>query len=162
MTDEQVHRLIAEHYQYVFRVVYKFVRRREDAEDVMQEAVILAMTKHDQLKDESKFRAWFAALAVNKALSYLSRSKWLKHERIDELLKPISYETKFEDNFFYKDAQIKLAAKACDLPPRQSMAYDLRVNKGLDFKEIAEKMGCGYNTAKTHARLATMKIKGTH
>lgn len=162
MTDQQAHKLIAEHYEYVFRIVYRIVGRREDAEDLMQDAVIRAMAKHHQLEDESKFKQWFASIAVNKALSCLKRSKWRKHENIETLLKPISYETNFEDNYFYKDAQLKLAEKAKGLPPRQSMAYDMRVNKGFNFKEIAEKMGCAYDTAKAHARLATIKIKGAH
>jgi len=162
MTDDQVHKLIVEHYQYVFNIVYRMLRTREFAEDITQEAVILVMTKHHQLEDKNKFRAWFSSIAVNKALDYLSRSKERKHENIETLLKTISYETNFEENYFYKDAQVKLAQKAQGLSPRQSIAYDLRVNKGLAYKEIAEKMGCNYNTAKAHARLATIKMKNSH
>src|SRR5205809_7028522 len=51
-----------------FRVAYGVLRRREDAEDVAQEAFVKAYRNFSQLRDRDRFRAWLVRMTWRLAL----------------------------------------------------------------------------------------------
>ena len=63
------------YYKRTFAVAYNILRRRENAEDITQDAFIKAFQNLRQLKDEAKFGAWLAVIASNLARNYLKRER---------------------------------------------------------------------------------------
>src|SRR5918912_4360791 len=61
---------------------------REDAEDVAQDALLLAFKALPSIEDPTKFAAWLSAITRNRALRFNRQESAHKHGRIefDELL----------------------------------------------------------------------------
>jgi len=63
--------LAAEDRNYVYAVVRKFLDSPADAEDVTQEALLLAHRHRDSFRGESRYRTWLYRIAVTSALGFL-------------------------------------------------------------------------------------------
>lgn len=69
--------LVEAHRRVVFRTAYAALGRREDAEDVSQEAFILAWRKLSGFRGEASFRTWLLTIVWRKALDRRrSRAAW--------------------------------------------------------------------------------------
>lgn len=58
-------RLLAGHYDMMFRVAYRFTGSREDAEDIAQEVCCALPAKLQSFRAESKFTTWVYRVIVN-------------------------------------------------------------------------------------------------
>jgi RNA polymerase sigma-70 factor (ECF subfamily) len=68
-------------------VAYRVVRQPEAAEDVVQDALLLAFKALPQLDDASRFGGWLRAITVRQALEYARRGGRVEYrEDIDELI----------------------------------------------------------------------------
>jgi RNA polymerase sigma-70 factor (ECF subfamily) len=52
-------------------VVMRFVKNRDDAEDVLQESFIKAFQKIHQFKGDVTFGAWLKRIVINKSIDFL-------------------------------------------------------------------------------------------
>jgi RNA polymerase sigma-70 factor (ECF subfamily) len=64
-----------EHRQLVFAVVRKFVDSAADADDVTQEALLLAYRHRDSFRGDSRYRTWLYRIAVTSALGFLRKRR---------------------------------------------------------------------------------------
>jgi RNA polymerase sigma-70 factor (ECF subfamily) len=67
--------LLLRHEQFVFRMILRITKVREDAEDQTQETFIRAYQNLGSFRGTSKFRTWLAQIAVNQALMCLRRRR---------------------------------------------------------------------------------------
>jgi len=69
--------LVDAHRRLVFRTAYAALGRREDAEDVSQEAFILAWRKLSGFRGDSAFRTWLVTITWRRALDRRrARAAW--------------------------------------------------------------------------------------
>ena len=61
--------------RYVHAVARRLVRDPDDAEDVTQEALLLAYRYRDSFRGDSQYRTWLYRIATTAALSHLRRSR---------------------------------------------------------------------------------------
>ena len=66
--DRDFERELVDAARLVFRVAYSVLRRREDAEDVAQEACVRAYGRFNQLRDRDRLRAWLVRMGWRLAL----------------------------------------------------------------------------------------------
>jgi DNA-directed RNA polymerase specialized sigma24 family protein len=59
----------------IFRTVHRIARNREDEEDAMQDAFLLALEHFKDLDGRSAFATWFTRIAINCSLMILSQAK---------------------------------------------------------------------------------------
>jgi RNA polymerase sigma-70 factor (ECF subfamily) len=82
------------------------VNDRQLTEDVLQEALIIAIEKFQTLRDESKFEPWFIKIAVRKAYEMMAKRNSVPVQSIDAEL-GYEFEAAAPDNAFtvtqYKD-----------------------------------------------------------
>ena len=81
---ELFHELIRPYERSVYLTAYAVLRNPEDAEEVAQETMLKAFAHLEQLRSDTKFKAWLLHIAINEAR--LRRRKDRKHiyESIDE------------------------------------------------------------------------------
>jgi RNA polymerase sigma-70 factor (ECF subfamily) len=63
----------------------RITRRREDAEDVVQQSLQKAFTHLGQFEGRSAFSTWLTRIAITEALMVLRRSRGLREVLIDDL-----------------------------------------------------------------------------
>ncbi len=69
--NRDAYRVLVERYQgRIFAIAYEIVKRKEDAEDVAQEAFVKAYLSLKGFKGESSFFTWIYRIAYNMALDF--------------------------------------------------------------------------------------------
>jgi len=68
-------RLVERHQRRVFSLVHHLVRRRDEVEDIAQEAFIKAFQAIRSYNFQSSFGTWLARITVNHCYDYLRRER---------------------------------------------------------------------------------------
>jgi RNA polymerase sigma-70 factor (ECF subfamily) len=81
-------RIVEAHLGQVWAVVARIVRRREDAEDVVQEVFLTAWRSLAGFRGEAAFSTWLHRIAVTRALNHVTRAS----ERMSRVSSPLEGE----------------------------------------------------------------------
>jgi len=150
--------LANEHKDAVYRQMIRVCGNREDAEDVLIEALLKAYRHLDQLRDSVAFRAWLAQIA--------RRVCWQLKQR--DSLMPLLQLSALEDegkqisgNNLPMEAQLasrqmkQLLGEAVDsLPPDYRSVYQLRDVEELSGREVARQLGLSLAAMKSRLHRA--------
>jgi len=159
--DNEARRALFEaFYGRTFAVVYNILRRRENAEDITQDAFIKAFQSIDQLQDQAKFGAWLTVIASNLARNYLKREK--KIILTDELPEistgSLSNDTEEAALRGLETDRVRKAIRT--LPPEQYQVVVLQYYYDLKVEEIASMLGIRSGTVKSRLFRAREKLAG--
>jgi RNA polymerase sigma factor (sigma-70 family) len=72
-----VEKLVAEHYEALYRYAYHLSGSAADAEDLTQEAFCKAQSRFSQLRDQGRAKAWLFSILRN---AYLQKARDRRHE----------------------------------------------------------------------------------
>ena len=138
----------------MFGICKRYVKRYEDAEDVLVDALFKVMTKIDMFSGNGSFEGWIRRIVVNESLMHLRKNNNFKLtvelNNID-----IKTEVSIEDDLAAEDI-LKLLAK---LPTGYRTVFNLYVVEGFKHREIAEQLGISINTSKSQLILAKKKLQ---
>ena len=128
----------------------------DPAEEVLQEVALKAHRRWDTLRDLDHPEAYLRRMIVNEHLSW--RRKWARLIPQAELREPDPAAVGFADQ--YAD-RAELVIELNKLPKRQKAVVVLRYYEGLTDTDIAELLGCGMSTVRSHMSraLATLRIE---
>jgi RNA polymerase sigma-70 factor (ECF subfamily) len=118
-------------------------RHRPDAEDLVQQAVVNALSAKDSFELGTNFGAWIARILRNRFLTNVSRRR--ETVAIDEV--PISLlelPGSQEDNF----ALNRLGEDLMRLKPEHRAILMMITIEGLSYSEVAEQLGMAVGTVK--------------
>lgn len=143
---------IIENQNRFYRLAYSYVKNQEDALDVVQNAICIALDKYEDLKNEDAVKTWFYRILVNESIGCLNRKKrelptgeeealdWAYHE------KGYEPESDLQDRIDLLDEDVQKIVK-------------LRFYEELSLKEIAEVMDMNLNTVKAKLYRGLDKLK---
>src|SRR5260370_2002669 len=75
MTRETFAGLLAPNLPSIRRLVQSRVRTRDEADDVLQQTLLYAFARRDQLRAPDKFRNWLWTIALNEVRMLLRRAR---------------------------------------------------------------------------------------
>lgn len=137
------------YYLAMYNTALGIIKQTDEAEDIMQEAFLIAFTKLYTFKGEASFGAWLKRIVVN-----LSINKYRKLEHNEELddykmnsLPDEDPEETDENYTLLKAKEILEAIKK--LKPNFSVVLSLHYIEGYDYEEIAEIMNISYANSRT-------------
>lgn len=154
-----------------FAVAFDLLGERAEAEDAVQEALVRACLRLGDLREDGAAEGWFMRTLVNQCLHVLRRRRVWRFVRglwpggSTSPSEPAS-ETPGADERLAQQAELaRLHQAMARLPARQRVALVLRHGQGLPVAEVAELLGVGEGTVKTHlvrglARLRSELSKG--
>lgn len=157
--DNDSRRVLFEaYYKRTFAVAYNILRRRENAEDITQDAFIKAFQSLHQLQDETKFGAWLSVIASNLARNYLKREKKiLLTEDLPEISSGSSPDDTEESAM--RSLEIERVRKAIRaLPSEQYQVVVLQYYHDLKVEEIAALLKIRAGTVKSRLFRARQKL----
>lgn len=148
--------------------IMKIVRNREDAEDVLQDALLKAYYHLDQFRGSSKFSTWLNRIAINSALMLLRkrrRTSETSFDRSDD--EGQSWDTwDFPDpspsaEQLYAGLQTsKLVSHAMQqLPVELRSIVDRYHDKECSTKEVADAMGITVTAVKSRLYRARRRLR---
>lgn len=150
--------LFEAYYKRTFAVAFNILRRRENAEDITQDAFIKAFQNLHQLQDEAKFGAWLAVIASNLARNFLKREK--KILLTDELPEIQSgSESNNTEEEAIRNLEVDRVRKAIrSLPHDQYQVIVLQYFHDLKVDEIAAMLNIRAGTVKSRLFRARQKL----
>ena len=156
--DSRAFDLLVLKYQHkIFALISRYVRDRDEVQDVAQEAFIKAYRALPNFRGESAFYTWLYRIAINTAKNYLvSRSR--RPPGSDVELEDAEYfetggglrEIENPENALF-GAELKAVVDGAigALPEDLRTAITLREFDGLSYEEIAEIMACPVGTVRS-------------
>jgi RNA polymerase sigma-70 factor (ECF subfamily) len=147
--------LVERYQQVVFRAALAALRSREDAEEVAQDALLLAFRKLESFRGEASFKTWLLTITWNRAMDRRRRiGDWLHRfagrddsREFDVASSQPSHETTMIAEEARRDVRLMLRT----LPPRYRDALLLSASGDHTFEEIGRLLGVPTGTAKWRA-----------
>jgi RNA polymerase sigma-70 factor (ECF subfamily) len=146
--------LVRRHQTAVYRVCYRILGSREDAEDATQEAFIRAYRKLETFQGRSGFKTWMLRLAINVSLNERGRRKELP--RREMLPEPVPGP---EEEMIEAEAAARLHKALQIVQPNHRAAVVLHDLEGLTYEEAAKSMGVPEGTVKSWAHRGRKRLK---
>lgn len=164
LTNEFWEKTYKENAPKMIGVCRRYVKSKEVAEDLMQEAFLTAINKADTFAGKGSFEAWLRRIAVNSALMYLRQQR--AHKIIDDLIENDSdHENMNEDNdkrgiIEQADfSDIELLEVIDSLPEHHKLVFNLYVIDRFTHIQIGEELNISPGTSKSHLARARKKIQ---
>jgi RNA polymerase sigma-70 factor (ECF subfamily) len=160
--------LVARHERAVYNVALRYMRSRELAEDVTQEAFLRAWRSLDTFRNDAGegFRAWLLRIASNRALDVLRARSRRPADSLDSRLDDDEsnwepeghHETPF-DFAARGDLGSRLEAALGQIHPDQRLVVILSDIHGHPYDEIAEIAGVPIGTVKSRINRGRAKLR---
>ena len=142
------------HAPVMFGVCMRYVKNREDAEDVMIEGFFKVMTNIDQFRGAGSFQGWIRRIMVNESLMFLRKQHNFRMT-VEVSNIEIKSQVSVEDELSAQDI-INLLDK---LPTGYRTVFNLYVLEGYKHREIAEMLDISINTSKSQLILAKKRMQ---
>jgi len=146
------------HKSMVLGVALRYVRCREDANDVVQETFISMYTNYVQYDAGKPFSPWMKRIAINTALMYIRKNYRYKLIENERDFAGVSFQSEEDDDQEF--TQQDLVKILQELPDGYRMVFNLYAVDGLTHKEIAEYLEITESTSRTQLLKARKMIKG--
>ena len=139
--------------QRLYRATRAILGDEVEAEQVMQDAYVLAYTNLAQFAEKAKFSTWLTRIAVNEALGHLRRrSRFVDIDSVAESEKGkrmlSSAERTPEQEVLNNELRNLLEAAVDGLPEHYRSVLVMRDVEGLDTAETAECLAISEETVK--------------
>jgi RNA polymerase sigma-70 factor (ECF subfamily) len=146
--------LVDRHQHAVFNIAYRMTGRREDAEDLAQDAFLKAYSALREFRGESSFRTWICQIATRVCIDHLrSRKETVElNEDLAVTADGPDLSTAVVDRQFIAEA-------IQSLPPHYRAAVILRHLEHRSYQEIADILRLPLATVKTHIRRARARLR---
>ena len=160
--------IINRHKDNLFNFIFSKVYDTDIANDIFQETFIKVIIKLKEGKytEEGKFLPWLMRIAYNQTIDYFRARKKLNtvsENCLQEEYSLFDFLYFTEENIESKIIKTQIeedVLKLIDiLPDEQKEVLELRIFKGLSFKEIAEDTGVSINTALGRMRYAVINLR---
>lgn len=125
----------------------RYIKDRDDAEDVLQDSFIKIFLNLNQFKNDGSFEGWMKRITVNTSLHFIKEKQKVKFETADNL-----YVVDENENEEEIDADIKaeyILECLNQLPTGYRTIFNLHLVEGFSHKEIAEKLGIKESTSRS-------------
>jgi RNA polymerase sigma-70 factor, ECF subfamily len=146
------------HSNRVFKTAYGITGKREDAEDVIQDAWLKAYLHLNTFDGRAKFATWLTRIAINTSLMILRRKRshpetsmeildgdtWL-HRDVEDQAKNV------EELYAKHESVERLRREICCLRPALRIVAEIHQSNDSSIKEVAEL--AGLSVAATKSRL---------
>lgn len=150
---------IVERYKMaLYRVMYRMVMNRDDAEDLVEEAFIKAYRSIKKFQTGRPFYSWLRRIAVNNAINFLKRERRGNIEPLEYVEKTLSNgrndPVQMTRNKMLRE---RLEGALARLPEDARIILSLKIEEDLSYEEIGRLLKIPRGTVMS--RLARARIR---
>lgn len=139
----------------MFGVCRRYVRNKEDAEDILVEGFYKVFAHIGTFQGAGSFEGWIRRIIVNECLMFLRKRQLLIAEEEISQLPDIGHDRSVEQDLDAGDILRLLEW----LPTGYRTVFNLYVIEGYKHREIADLLGISINTSKSQLILAKEKMQ---
>jgi RNA polymerase sigma-70 factor (ECF subfamily) len=154
--------LVNRYQGYVFTLVLRMIKSREDAEEVAQDVFIKAYRALAGFRGEAKFTTWLYTIAHTTCITFLRKKKLdihsLDNEKVFEAAD--SRDSGFRANLIEQKSRVNMVNEAIAmLNPDDAEIITLFYKAEQNLEEIARILKIESNTAKVRLHRARTRLK---
>ena len=146
--------LIERHKEIAYSIAFKYLKNKEDAEDVTQNAFIIVLKSIKKFRNESKFSTWLYKIVYHECLKTL-KSKNLSVEYVPQF-------SKLETHTEIQESSVNIKELLKHLKPNEFMVISLFYLQEKSIKEISQITAFGQANVKVILHRARTKLKATY
>ena len=149
--------LVARHMRSAFSIAYRVLGQREDAEDLVQDAFMVALEKIDTFRAGHRFAPWFFRILVNRGLNARKARSLRQTDAV-----PADAATREPTPHVHAErAELRerLETAMKTLPERQQVIVRLFELEGYTSPEIAEMLELSDGTVRWHLHQARQTLR---
>ena len=137
---------------------YRILHNKDDMDDVLQEALVIGITKCEQLRDETKLFQWMFKIVRREAYTHQSKASIIKLvERIKDIFEPQPLRP---DAYLISEEENAVLHKVLDTLDEQTRQIVLvKTSEGISLKEVAYRLDLNYNTVRSKYQRALDTIR---
>ena len=154
--------LVNRYQAYVFTLVIRMIKSREDAEEVAQDVFIKAYRSLADFRGESKFSTWLYTIANTTSITFLRKKKLDVHSLDNEKVFEVadSKDSGFRANLVEQKSRVNMVNEAIAmLIPDDSEIITLFYKAEQNLEEISRILRLETNTAKVRLHRARTRLK---
>ncbi len=149
--EEILTEYVTENKEKFYRIAFQYVKNEDQALDIVQDAIIKALTNLHKLKKEEYIKTWFYRILINECLQAIKKNKKENTFNIDEY----NLSTK-DDNI----AEVIDLYTAIDkLNPKLRTVIVLRFFESMSLEEISKITKVNISTTKSRLYKAIKELK---
>jgi len=148
--------LVNRHMPVVWRVAFRMLGDRQEAEDVTQETFLRAWKMLPGWEDRAKFSTWACTVAINLCRDRLKKKRPVL---MDELPEQADLALRPDQALTQKQASERITALVDALPVRQREALVLCAFEGMGNIEAADSMGVSVEALESLLARARRKLR---
>ena len=154
--------LVNRYQGYVFTLVMRMIKSREDAEEVAQDVFVKAYRSLADFRGESKFTTWLYTITNTTCITFLRKKKLdihsLDNEKVFEAAD--SKDSGFSANMIEQKSRVNMVNEAINmLNPDDAEIITLFYKAEQNLEEIARILRLEVNTAKVRLHRARARLK---
>ncbi|MDR1414549.1 MAG: RNA polymerase sigma-70 factor [Odoribacteraceae bacterium] len=155
--DWEAFRLVFErHVERLYLYAMGFVKRREDAEDIVQEVFVGLWEGRHRVSRVVSARAYLSRSVKNACIDFQLHARVERRYREEVAALRRGTDSEADDpEAIYR----RLHAALATLPPKCLEVFILGCVDGMSYKEIAEAAGISVNTVKTQVKIAYKRMR---
>lgn len=137
--------------------VRRMVVNHEDANDVLQNALIKAWTHMESYKGDSRFSTWLHRIVINEALDFLRRQRSMAtmgEGEVDKLVDKLIADPHFDGG----RAEALLQTAIAQLPDVQRTVFTLRYYDEMKYSEMSQVLNTSEGALKASYHIALRKV----
>lgn len=161
--NQNAYALLVERYQnFVFTIVLRYVKSREDAEEIAQDVFIKAYRSLKDFKGTAKFSTWLYTITTTTCITFLRKRKLEIHSLDNEKLFDVAdnIEGGMSANTIEQKSRVNMVNEAIRLLSADDAQIITLFYKGEQtLEEIAQIIGIESNAVKVRLHRARTRLK---
>ena len=154
--------IVQRHQTFVFSLVFRYIKSREDAEEVAQDVFVKAYRALADFKGASKFSTWLYTIVTTTCISFLRKKKLETHsldnEKVFEAIE--NKDSGMDANQVERKSKVAMVNNAIALlNPDDAEIVTLFYKGEQTLDEIARILGIEANTVKVRLHRARTRLK---
>jgi RNA polymerase sigma-70 factor (ECF subfamily) len=135
----------------MYNVVFRIIKDKHYAEDIMQDGFLKAFVKINDFKEEVAFGAWLKRIMVNSSIDFCKKKAYFHQEDFSNKLVLVADSCESDsDSTDFTDLKVKQIIEVLHtLKESYRMILTLFYIEGYDQEEISEILNISYSNCRT-------------
>ncbi len=138
----------------IYRLLLKMTASPDDAFDLAQETYLKAFARIGQFDGRSSIATWLYRVAVNEALQFLRR-----REKLRVTVPEAAAERRTDSDIERHTVRLDINGALAVIAQTDRAMLLLRYQEGLDYRTIAEVVGCAEGTVASRLNRARQRVR---
>ncbi|HEU4861671.1 MAG TPA: sigma-70 family RNA polymerase sigma factor [Chitinophagaceae bacterium] len=154
--------LVNRYQSYVFTLILRMVKSREDAEEIAQDVFVKAYRSLADFRGESKFSTWLYTITNTTSITFLRKKKLEVHSLDNEKVFEVadSRDSGFRANLIEQKSRVNMVNEAIAmLSPDDAEIITLFYKAEQNLEEISRILRLETNTVKVRLHRARARLK---